>query len=78
ELKANGLHRITVSLDTLDPELFKQMSGGFAERDRVLEGIKAAQDAGLTPITLNAVIERGINDHTARDLVEHFRGTGVI
>ena len=78
ELKANGLHRITVSLDTLDPELFKQMSGGFAERDRVLEGIKAAQDAGLTPIKINAVIERGINDHTALDLVEHFRGTGVI
>ena len=78
ELKANGLHRITVSLDTLDPEIFKQMSGGFAERDRVLEGIRAALDAGLTPIKINAVIERGLNDHTAIDLVEHFRGTGVI
>jgi cyclic pyranopterin phosphate synthase len=78
ELKANGLHRITVSLDTLDAEIFKQMSGGFAERDRVLEGIRAAQDAGLTPIKINAVIERGLNDHTALDLVEHFRGTGVI
>ena len=53
ELKANGLHRITVSLDTLDAEIFKQMSGGFAERDRVLEGIRAAQDAGLTPIKIN-------------------------
>lgn len=78
ELKANGLHRITVSLDTLDPEIFKQMSGGFAERDRVLEGIRAARDAGLTPIKINAVIERGLNDHTVLDLVEHFRGTGVI
>jgi GTP 3',8-cyclase len=78
ELKANGLHRITVSLDTLDPEIFKQMSGGFAERDRVLEGIRAAMDAGLTPIKINSVIERGLNDHTALDLVEHFRGTGVI
>ena len=78
ELKANGLHRITVSLDTLDPEIFKQMSGGFAERDRVLEGIRAAQDAGLTPIKINCVVERGLNDHTALDLVEHFRGTGVI
>ena len=46
ELKANGLHRITVSLDTLDPEIFRQMSGGFAERDRVLEGIRAAQRCG--------------------------------
>jgi GTP 3',8-cyclase len=78
ELKANGLHRITVSLDTLDPEIFKQMSGGFAERDRVLEGIRAAQDAGLTPIKINCVVERGLNDHTVLDLVEHFRGTGVI
>lgn len=78
ELKANGLHRITVSLDTLDPEIFKQMSGGFAERDRVLEGIRAAMDAGLTPIKINSVMERGLNDHTALDLVEHFRGTGVI
>jgi len=77
-LKANGLHRITVSLDTLDPDIFRRMSGGFAERDRVLDGIRAAQDAGLTPIKINSVIERGLNDHTALDLVEHFRGTGVI
>ncbi|HEX2495052.1 MAG TPA: radical SAM protein, partial [Steroidobacter sp.] len=72
------LHRITVSLDTLNPELFKQMSGGFAERDRVLEGVRAAMDAGLTPIKINAVVERGLNDHTVLDLVEYFRGTGVI
>jgi len=78
ELKANGLHRITVSLDSLDPEIFRQMSGGFAERDRVLEGIQAALDAGLTPIKINAVIERGLNDHTALDLVERFRGSGII
>jgi len=78
ELKANGLHRITVSLDTLDPDIFKKMSGGFGERDRVLEGIRAARDAGLAPIKINSVIERGLNDHTALDLVEHFRGTGVI
>jgi cyclic pyranopterin phosphate synthase len=78
ELKANGLRRITVSLDSLDPEIFKQMSGGFAERDRVLEGIRAALDAGLTPIKINAVVQRGLNDHTALELVEHFRGTGII
>ena len=78
ELKANGLHRITVSLDTLDPEIFRRMSGGFAELDRVLQGIQAAVDAGLTPIKINAVIERGVNDHTALDLIERFRGTGII
>src|SRR5688572_20479345 len=78
ELKANGLHRITVSLDSLDPEIFKQMSGGFAERDRVLEGIQSAVDAGLAPIKINAVVQRGLNDHTALNLVERFRGSGVI
>ena len=78
ELKANGLHRITVSLDSIDPEIFRQMSGGFAERDRVLEGIQAALDAGLTPIKINAVVQRGLNDHTALDLVERFRNTPVI
>jgi cyclic pyranopterin phosphate synthase len=77
-LKANGLNRITVSLDTLDPELFKRMSGGFGELDRVLSGIGAAVDAGLAPIKINSVIERGLNDHTALDLVERFRGTGII
>jgi GTP 3',8-cyclase len=78
ELKANGLHRITVSLDSLDPEIFKQMSGGFAERERVLEGIHAALDAGLAPIKINAVVQRGLNDHTVLDLVERFRSTGII
>jgi cyclic pyranopterin phosphate synthase len=78
ELKANGLHRITISLDSLDPKIFKQMSGGFAELDRVLEGIAAAVAAGLLPIKLNAVVQRGLNDHTALDLVERFRGTGII
>jgi GTP 3',8-cyclase len=78
ELKANGLHRITVSLDTLDAEIFKQMSGGFDERDRVLDGVRAASAAGLAPIKINCVVERGLNDHTVLDLVEHFRGTGII
>jgi len=78
ELKANGLHRITVSLDTLDPEIFKRMSGGLGDLDRVLEGIHAAKEAGLAPIKINSVVERGINDHTALDLIERFRGTGVI
>ncbi|MFO7306107.1 MAG: GTP 3',8-cyclase MoaA [Gammaproteobacteria bacterium] len=78
ELKANGLHRITVSLDSLDAAIFTQMSGGFAELERVLEGISAAVAAGLTPIKINTVVQRGINDHTVLDLVERFRGTGVI
>ncbi len=78
DLQANGLKRITVSLDTLDKELFARMSGGFGALDQVLSGIDAAIAAGLTPVKINAVIERGVNDHTALDLIDHFRGMPVI
>jgi cyclic pyranopterin phosphate synthase len=78
ELKAAGLNRITVSLDSLDAEVFARMSGGFGGLADVLDGIEHARSAGLEPIKINAVVQRGINDHTAVDLVERFRGTGVI
>ena len=78
DLHANGLRRVTVSWDTLDPEIFARMSGGFAALDQVLHGIDAAIAAGLTPVKINAVIERGVNDHTALDLVERFRAKPVI
>jgi GTP 3',8-cyclase len=78
ELKAAGLKRITVSLDSLDPQVFAKMSGGFDGVADVLSGIEHALRAGLEPIKVNAVIQRGVNDHTAVDLVERFRGTGVI
>jgi cyclic pyranopterin phosphate synthase len=77
-LKAAGLDRVTVSLDSLDDEVFRSMSGGRGHKDRVLEGIEEAIAAGLSPIKINAVIKRGVNEHTVLDLVEHFRGTGVI
>ena len=78
ELKASGLNRVTVSLDTLDPDVFAQMSGGFRELEQVLAGIDAALNAGLAPIKINCVVQRGVNDHTVLPLVERFRGTGVI
>jgi cyclic pyranopterin phosphate synthase len=78
ELKAAGLNRITVSLDTLDPDVFARMSGGFAGVAEVLDGIEHARRAGLAPIKLNTVVQRGVNDHTVMDLLAHFRGTGVI
>jgi cyclic pyranopterin phosphate synthase len=78
DLQANGLQRVTVSLDTLDKEVFTRMSGGFGALEQVLGGIDAAIAAGLTPVKINAVIERGLNDHTALDLVERFRGSPVI
>jgi cyclic pyranopterin phosphate synthase len=78
ELKAAGLHRITVSLDSLDPQVFARMSGGFGGVEQVLEGIEHARRAELTPIKVNAVVQRGVNDHTVLELLERFRGTGVI
>jgi cyclic pyranopterin phosphate synthase len=78
DLHANGLRRVTVSLDTLDPAVFARMSGGFAALNDVLLGIDAAIAAGLAPVKINAVIERGVNDHTVLDMVEHFRGKPVI
>src|SRR6516162_7781586 len=77
ELKAAGLRRITVSLDSLDPAVFARMSGGFGGVAEVLDGIEHARRAELTPVKINAVVQRGVNDHTVLDLVERFRGTGV-
>ena len=77
ELKAAGLRRITVSLDSLDPEVFARLSGGLGGVEQVLEGIEAARRAGLEPIKVNAVVQRGVNDHTVFGLLERFRGTGV-
>jgi cyclic pyranopterin phosphate synthase len=54
------------------------MSGGFGALDQVLTGIDAAIASGLAPVKVNAVIERGLNDHTALDLLERFRGAPVI
>ena len=74
-LKAAGLHRLTVSLDTLDETIFHQMSGEKGSVKDVLAGIRAAEAAGFASIKINAVIQRGVNDHTILDLVDHFRGT---
>ncbi|MGE0031183.1 MAG: GTP 3',8-cyclase MoaA [Steroidobacteraceae bacterium] len=78
ELAAHGLRRVTVSLDTLDHETFRRMSGGFDGLERVLDGIRAAQEAGLEPVKVNAVIQRGVNDGQALGLARHFRGSGVV
>ena len=77
-LREAGLKRITVSLDSLDEGVFRTMNGDRGSVAQVLEGIDAAQGAGLAPIKLNVVIQKGRNEHTALDLLEHFRGTGII
>jgi cyclic pyranopterin phosphate synthase len=76
-LRAAGLQRVTVSLDSLDAAVFARMAGDLGSPDEVLAGIAAAQRAGLAPIKINAVVQRGVNDHTVLALLEHFRGTGI-
>jgi len=78
QLAAAGLHRVTISLDSIDKDIFRGMSGGRGDLDQVLAGIKAAGDAGLGPIKINVVVQEGVNDHTILDLLEYFRGTGTI
>jgi len=78
DLAAAGLHRVTVSLDSLDEDVFRRMSGGRGDLERVLAGIDAAARHGLGPIKINVVVQRGVNDHTVLDLLDHFRGSGHI
>src|SRR3954466_15274572 len=70
DLAAAGLDRVNVSLDTLRPDRFRELS----RRDRledVLSGLDAARDAGLAPVKVNAVLMRGVNDDEALDLLHY-------
>ncbi len=77
-LREAGLRRVTVSLDTLDEAIFRHMSGGRGELQRVLAGIAAASAAGLGPVKINAVVQRGVNDHTLVELARYGRAHGHI
>jgi len=66
ELKQAGLRRVNISLDTFKPEKFKQISGVDMLKD-VFDGIEAAKEAGLTPVKINTVVMRGINDDELLD-----------
>ena len=73
-----GLRRVTVSLDSLDDETFKRMNDvGFPVK-RVLDGIAAAERVGLTPIKVNMVVRRGLNETSVLPMARHFRGTGHV
>ena len=78
ELRAAGLQRVTVSLDSLDSDVFASGSGVGASLERVLAGIEAAAAAGLLPLKINCVIRRNVNEDAVEALVEHFRGSGHI
>ncbi|KVT58390.1 cyclic pyranopterin phosphate synthase MoaA [Burkholderia ubonensis] len=76
-LRDAGLGRVTVSLDAIDDAVFRKMSDVDLPVSRILAGIEAAQAAGLAPVKVNAVIERGVNDGQLLPLVRAFRHTGV-
>jgi cyclic pyranopterin phosphate synthase len=74
-LREAGLHRITVSLDSMDPQVVETMNGQYLDPQKVLAGIDAAVAAGFESIKINTVVQRGVNDHTLVDLARQFRGT---
>lgn len=75
-LRKAGLHRLTVSLDSLDDSVLQSMNGTSSGAAPVLRGIAAAIEAGFPPPKINIVVQRGVNDGSLLDLVRHFRGTG--
>ena len=77
-LRDAGLRRLTISLDALDPALFRALSGGRGEVADVLKGIAAAEAAGFGALKLNCVVQRGINDDQVLPLLQHFRGSGHV
>ncbi len=77
-LKAAGLQRITVSLDSMDDTVFMAMNDVGFPVQAVLDGIEAASAVGLDPIKINMVVKRGVNDQSVVDVARHFRGTGHI
>ncbi len=77
-LRDAGLKRVTVSLDSLDDAVFKSMNDVDFPVARVLEGMDAAEAAGLAPLKVNMVVKRGLNEQSILPMARHFRGTGRI
>ena len=77
-LKAAGLHRVTVSLDSLDDKVFRAMNDADFPVAEVLNGIDAAAAAGLAPIKINMVVKRGVNEDSVLPMARYFRGSGHI
>lgn len=76
-LKAAGLNRVTVSLDGLNDNVFRRMNDVDFPVGKVLEGIEAAQAAGISNIKVNMVVKRGVNDHEVVPMAKFFHGTGI-
>jgi len=77
-LRAAGLHRVTISLDSLDPEKFAAIIGRPGQLPKVLAGIAAAEAAGFSPVKINMVVIRGVNDDQVIPMADHFRRPGTI
>src|SRR5579859_7547268 len=77
-LRDAGLKRVTVSLDSLDEDVFRAMNDVDFPVSRVLEGIDAAAAAGLAPVKVNMVVKRAVNDDRAVEMADRFRNTGHI
>ena len=77
-LKAAGLTRITVSLDSLDDATFKAMNDADFPVAKVLEAIDVAAAEGLTPVKINMVVKRGVNDRHVVDMARYFKGSGTL
>ena len=78
ELKEAGLKRVTVSLDALDPQIFLKMSGGRGSLRSVIKGIDKALEVGLTPLKLNCVLEKGVNDSQILPLARFAYERGIV
>ncbi len=77
-LREAGLDRITVSLDSLDDATFRAMNDADFPVERVLDGIAAAADAGFSPVKINMVVKRGVNDHQIVEAARYWRDSGHI
>ncbi len=78
QLKSAGLQRITISLDALDDETFKNISDVAFDVDKVLTAIEHAQTVGLDPIKINMVVKKGVNEHSILPMAKHFHNSGII
>jgi len=77
-LRAAGLHRMTVSLDALDDATFQKMNDASFPVQRVVEGIEMARQVGFTPVKINTVVRRGVNEHAITELARRFGGPDYV
>ena len=78
KLHEAGLKRITISIDTIDEALFKEMNGVNAELNTVLQGLELVEKLGFDPIKINTVVQKGKNDKNLLELAEYIKSKGHI